>query len=111
MLNGVALTSASAAGIILSTMPAVVAVFSAVFLRERLTGRAILAVLLAVAGIAVLQFTRAGTEPGESEHVALGNLLVFASVCCEAIYVILGKRRRRASRRAISALINLFGLC
>ena len=111
MLNGVALTSASAAGIILSTMPAVVAVFSAVFLRERLTGRAILAVLLAVAGIAVLQLTRAGAEPGESEHVALGNLLVFASVCCEAVYVILGKRLTASlSAMRISALINLFGL-
>jgi drug/metabolite transporter (DMT)-like permease len=34
MLNGVALTSASAAGIILATMPAVVAVFSAMFLAS-----------------------------------------------------------------------------
>jgi drug/metabolite transporter (DMT)-like permease len=111
MLNGVALTSASAAGIILSTLPAVVAVFSAIFLHERLTRRAILAVILAVAGIAVLQFTRAGAEPGESERVILGNLLVFCSVCCEATYVILGKRLTASlSAMRISMLINLFGL-
>ena len=54
MLHGVALTSASSAGIILATLPAVVAVFSAIFLRERLTPNAIAAVLLAVTGIAVL---------------------------------------------------------
>ena len=111
MLYGVALTSASAAGIILSTLPAVVAVFSAIFLRERLTRRAILAVILAVAGIAVLQITRAGAEPGESERVVLGNLLVFCSVCCEATYVIVGKRLTASlSAMRISALINLFGL-
>jgi drug/metabolite transporter (DMT)-like permease len=111
MLNGVALTSASAAGIILSTLPAVVAVFSAMFLRERLTPRAIAAVLLAVAGIAVLQLTRAGAANADSARVVFGNLLVFASVCCEATYVILGKRLTASlSAMRISALINLFGL-
>jgi drug/metabolite transporter (DMT)-like permease len=110
MLNGVALTSASAAGIILSTLPAVVAVFSAMFLRERLGARAILAVLLAVAGIGVLQLTRAGAS-GLHGNVALGNLLVFGSVCCEAIYVVIGKRlTANLSAMRISALINLFGL-
>jgi drug/metabolite transporter (DMT)-like permease len=111
MLNGVALTSASAAGIILSTLPAVVAVFSALFLRERLGPRAILAVVLAVAGIAVLQLTRAGADSGLHGNVALGNLLVFGSVCCEAIYVVIGKRlTANLSAMRISALINLFGL-
>jgi drug/metabolite transporter (DMT)-like permease len=111
MLNGVALTSASAAGIILSTLPAVVAVFSALFLRERLTPRVIAAVSLAVAGIAVLQLTRAGGTHADNDNVTLGNLLVFASVCCEATYVILGKRLTASlSAMRISALINLFGL-
>ena len=111
MLYGVSLTSASAAGIILSTLPAVVAVFSAIFLRERLTGRAIVAVVLAVSGIAVLQFTRAGAAGEDGGRVLLGNLLIFCSVCCEAIYVILGKRLTASlSAMRISALINLFGL-
>ena len=111
MLNGVALTSASAAGIILATLPAVVAVFSAIFLRERLTPHAILAVLLAVAGIAVLQLTRAGADGADSGRVVLGNLLVFGSVCCEATYVIIGKRLTASlSAMRISALTNLFGL-
>jgi len=111
MLNGVALTSASAAGIILSTLPAVVAVFSAIFLRERLSGRAIAAVVLAVTGIAVLQLAHAGDAPDTDHNALLGNLLVFASVCCEATYVILGKRlTANLSAMRISALINLFGL-
>ena len=111
MLYGVSLTSASAAGIILATLPAVVALFSALFLRERLTPRAMLAVALAVAGIAVLQITRAGAETGESAHIVLGNFLVFCSVCCEAIYVVIGKGLTASlSAMRISALINLFGL-
>ncbi len=111
MLNGVALTSASAAGIILATLPAVVAVFSALFLRERLTPRVILAVLLAVTGIVVLQLTRAGADGADSDRVVLGNLLVFCSVCCEATYVIIGKRLTATlSALRISALTNLFGL-
>ena len=110
MLYGVTLTSASAAGIILSTLPAVVAVFSAIFLRERLTPRAIVAVCLAVAGIVVLQVTRAGAESEDASRALLGNLLIFGSVCCEAIYVILGKRLTASlSAMRISALINLFG--
>ena len=111
MLYGVTLTSASSAGIILSTLPAVVAVFSAIFLRERLRPRAIVAVALAVAGIGVLQITRAGGEGEDSARVLLGNLLIFCSVCCEATYVILGKRLTASlSAMRISALINLFGL-
>ena len=110
MLYGVTLTSASSAGIILSTLPAVVAVFSAIFLRERLTMRAIVAVGLAVAGIAVLQLTRAGETTGDASRALIGNLLIFASVCCEATYVVLGKRLTASlSAMRISALINLFG--
>ncbi|MEO8136775.1 MAG: DMT family transporter, partial [Betaproteobacteria bacterium] len=111
MLYGVALTSASSAGIILSTMPAVVAVFSAMFLGERLSARAIVAVVLAVTGIAVLQLSHVDDAPDQDHNALLGNLLVFASVCCEATYVILGKRLTASlSAMRISALINLFGL-
>ena len=111
MLIGVSMTSASSAGIILSMLPAVVAVFSAMFLRERLAPRAIVAVGLAVAGIVVLQLTRAGATGDEAGRVLLGNLLIFGSVCCEATYVVIGKRLTATlSAMRISALINLFGL-
>jgi drug/metabolite transporter (DMT)-like permease len=51
MLNGIARTTATAAGVILATLPAVVALLSWLLLRERLSSRALLAVLLAVVGI------------------------------------------------------------
>ncbi len=47
-------TEASRAAIIVYTMPAITAVLAAIFLKDRLTGRRILAVLIGLAGLAVL---------------------------------------------------------
>lgn len=112
MLYGVSMTSATAAGVILSSLPAVVALFSWLFLRERLAPRVWLAVALAVTGIAALSLVRAGPDRAAAPNTSLlGNLLVFACVCCEATYVILGKRLTDSlSAKRISALINLIGL-
>jgi drug/metabolite transporter (DMT)-like permease len=108
MLYGVSMTSASAAGLILSFMPAAVALLSWVFLRERMDARTWLAVGLAVAGVAVLTL---GRDADSGRMSLAGNLLVLASVFCEATYVILGKRLTvSVSPRRISAIINLFGL-
>ncbi|MEZ5651223.1 MAG: DMT family transporter [Burkholderiaceae bacterium] len=108
MLYGVSMTSASAAGLILSFMPAAVALLSWAVLRERMSARNWLAVGLAVAGIAVLSLARGQATGAVS---AAGNLLVLASVFCEATYVILGKRLTvTVSPRRISAIINLIGL-
>lgn len=109
MLNGVARTTASAAGVILSMLPAVVALLSWLLLRERLGGRAVLAIALAVAGIALLSLVRA--DDGGRASALLGNVLMLAAVGCEASYVIFARRlaQRRAPLR-VSALINLWGL-
>jgi drug/metabolite transporter (DMT)-like permease len=111
MLNGIARTSATAAGVILATLPAVVAILSWLLLRERLSSRALLAVLLAVVGIGVLQFARAAPDSGAANASLLGNALMLGAVACEATYVIFA--RRLAGRRSplrVSALINLWGL-
>jgi drug/metabolite transporter (DMT)-like permease len=110
MLYGVSMTTATAAGVILATLPAVVALLSWLVLRERLSRRVMLAVALAVGGIALLQLAR---PAGESTRGAtlLGNLLMFGAVVCEAIYVIVAKRLAvtRTPLR-VSALINVWGL-
>ena len=114
MLSGIALTTATAAGVTLATLPAVVALLSRWFLRETLTPRVWLAIVLAMAGIVLLQLARGAAptaEPGSLLTMALGNLLLFGAVVCEAIYVIISKRLA-ATRTAlrVSALINLLGL-
>jgi drug/metabolite transporter (DMT)-like permease len=110
MLYGISLTTATAAGVILATLPAVVALLSWLLLREPLTGRGLLAIALAVGGIALLQFTR-HDDGAARGAVLLGNLLMFGAVVCEATYVIVAKRlaATRTPLR-VSALVNLWGL-
>lgn len=109
MLSGIQRTSATAAGVILATLPAVVALLSRVFLREALTHRTFAAIAFAVGGIVVLQFAK--SDDGATRQALVGNLLMFGAVVCEASYVILGKRlsATRTPLR-VSALINLWGL-
>ena len=114
MLSGIALTTATAAGVTLATLPAVVALLSRWFLREPLTPRVWTAIALAVTGIVLLQLAKT-TEPapvaGATLNTMLGNLLLFGAVVCEAIYVIISKRLSATrSPLRVSALINLLGL-
>lgn len=109
MLTGVSMTSAAAAGVILATLPAAVALLSWTVLRERLGRRTWAAVALAIGGVTVLTLSRAGADSGAQSVV--GNLLVLGCVFCEAVYVILGKRlTAHLSAKRISALLNLWGL-
>jgi drug/metabolite transporter (DMT)-like permease len=89
LLAGLRLTTALEAGLILATLPAVVAMGSALWLREGLPARQWLAVALAAFGMGALVLARVATDGHGS---ALGNLLVFAGVCGEALYVLLAKR-------------------
>ncbi|AQV94909.1 multidrug DMT transporter permease [Cupriavidus necator] len=93
MLNGVRLTSAMAAGVITSTIPATVAILSWLLLRERLSRRTVLSVLLAMTGIAVLNIARGNSHgAGNGSQAWLGNLMIMGAVVCESIYVILSRR-------------------
>ncbi|WP_433864660.1 DMT family transporter [Ralstonia wenshanensis] len=96
MLNGVRLTSALAAGIITSTIPATVALLSWLVLREKPSGRTLVSVALAVAGVAILNAYRggesSGAAPADTAQALLGNALVMGAVLCESIYVILSRR-------------------
>jgi drug/metabolite transporter (DMT)-like permease len=90
MLNGVARTSAVAAGVITSTIPAVVALFAWLFLKEKPGGRAFVSIALAILGVLVINVAQSGNagEPGSLS----GNLMVLGAVCCESLYVILSRR-------------------
>jgi drug/metabolite transporter (DMT)-like permease len=89
LLAGLRLTTALEAGLILATLPAVVAVGGALWLRERLPARQWAAVALAAFGMAALTLARVA---GDGQGSLLGNLLVFGGVCGEAMYVLLAKR-------------------
>lgn len=110
VLSGIARTSATGAGVIMSTLPAVVALFSFVTLREPLGIRTSAAIVLAIIGIGVLSVQHSPPEGAAAQW--LGNGLILGAVCCEAIYVVLGKRLMNANvgPMQISAWINAVGL-
>lgn len=91
MLYGVRFTSATAAGIITSTVPAVIAILSFIFLRERLSISQTLSICLAVLGISIITF-QATPSNTEGTPLALGNILVFGAVISEALFTILAKK-------------------
>ncbi len=113
MLNGVQRTSAVAAGVITSTIPAVVALFAWIFLRERPDGRALLSIALAIVGVVAINLAN-GHAPGAESAAGsslTGNLLILGAVCCESIYVILSRRLTQTlAPLDICAYTHLFGL-
>src|SRR5450830_493161 len=115
MITGVSMTSAVSAGVIMSVIPAVVALLSWIFLRERIGVRVWLAVACGALGIGLLSLAKhnvaSGLDSGAAQQAWLGNLLVFAAVVCEASYAVIGKKLTAVlSPKRISAIINLWGL-
>ncbi len=122
MITGVSLTSAVSAGVIMAAIPAAVAVFSWIFLKEKANARTWWAIALAVAGIALLALAPGhpgahGTEADgnslstEGSRSLIGHLLLVAAVLCEASYAVIGKKLTAAlPPKRITAIINLWGL-
>jgi drug/metabolite transporter (DMT)-like permease len=119
MLYGVSMTSAVSAGVIMASIPAVVALLSWAFLRERIGLRVWAAVACAALGIGLMALskqelsTRVSQGPQADlthDRTLLGNMLVFAAVLCEAAYAVIGKKLTGVlGPRRIAALINLWG--
>lgn len=112
MLNGVQRTSAVAAGVITSTIPAVVALFAWLILREKPNGRALVSIALAIVGVVAINLANgSASSTGASAGSLTGNLLILGAVCCESIYVILSRRLTQTLAPIdICAYTHLFGL-
>lgn len=120
MLFGMRYTTAVAAGIVMSAIPAVVAVMSWVFLREKVAWKSWAGIACAAIGIAVysaykpeqtIQYDKALDANFSQISLWMGNALIFAAVVCEAAYAVIGKKLTEGlSPKRISALINLWGL-
>ncbi|HYW58036.1 MAG TPA: DMT family transporter [Polaromonas sp.] len=120
MLYGVSMTSAVAAGVIMASIPAAVAIMSWLLLRERVTLRVWGSVACAVVGIALVSLSKyeqsISLDKGQSTDLSsnkqwMGNLLLLAAVMCEAAYAVIGKKLTGVlGPKRITALINLWGL-
>ena len=114
MLYGVSLTSAVSAGVVMASIPSVVAVFSCIFLRERIGLQTWTAIACAVLGMTLLGAGKPDASPqaevARGDLSWVGNLLVFGAVLCEAAYAVIGKKLTRTiGPKRITALINLWG--
>ncbi|HEY9459397.1 MAG TPA: DMT family transporter [Paralcaligenes sp.] len=117
MIYGVTLTSAVSAGVIMSTIPAMIALMSWFFLKERISARLWAAVACGALGIALVALAKgdSASDPlmaqgGTHDKVWLGNLLIFGTVLCEGSYAVIGKKLTAVlSPKRISAVINLWG--
>ena len=119
MLFGVSMTSAVAAGVVMATIPAAVAVMSWAYLSERIGLRTWAAVGCAVVGVTLVSLSKnellAHVSIGLEANLApknglLGTFLLLGAVLCEAAYAVIGKKLVGAlGPKRITALINLWG--
>jgi len=119
MLFGMSMTSAVAAGVVMATIPAAVALMSWTFLKERIGLRTWAAVICAVVGVTLVSLSKQEHITQESigleinlipKNSILGTFLLLGAVFCEAAYAVIGKKLVGAlSPKRITALINLWG--
>ncbi|MBZ6489450.1 DMT family transporter [Priestia aryabhattai] len=108
MLYGLKFTTAIEAGVITSTLPAVIGVISFLFLKERLTMKKITGIIFAVIGVLLMNMISGGTS---SVNSLLGNSLILGAVLTEALFITLGKSvSSKVTPLAISTMMSLFGL-
>lgn len=86
LVAGTARMPAADAGVLIGTLPAVAALFSALVLGERPGARLVISVLLATAGVLAVAW-RGGAPQGST-----GMALVLAAVVCESAFILLHKR-------------------
>ncbi|SMH57583.1 DMT family transporter [Azospirillum agricola] len=92
LLFGLRETSAVAAGILTSTIPAMTALCAALILRERIGAGSLAAIALAVLGILSLNLHSGGEFTVSSSDSLAGNALVFGAVVSEGLYGVFARR-------------------
>ena len=96
LLCGMRFASATDAGVIAGTLPAVAALVAVIALRERPGLMTVIAIGLATAGVLVCSTGSAGgaslVENGSASSRWLGNAFVLGAVVCEAVFILLNKR-------------------
>lgn len=102
------LTSASQAGMITALLPVLVAIPSAMFLKERISKKTIAGFILSIIGVIILSLSGQATE--ESPNPAFGNFLEFLAMVAAAGYtVILKKLSSRYSPFFLTAIQAFIG--
>jgi drug/metabolite transporter (DMT)-like permease len=111
LLMGMSLASGVTGAVVMATTPAVTAAAAILLIGEQANWRKVTAIALAVGGVLLLYLTGGTGESGGGaatgagplqdllhglgNSALLGGLLIFAAVCCEVTYTLLGQRVSR----------------
>ena len=90
-IRGLSLTSPIDASVIVTATPIIVMIFAAIILKEPITLRKALGVVLGAAGAIWLITSAQSSGANDSQSNWLGNLLAFASALCYAVYFVFSK--------------------
>lgn len=97
--------------IVMGASPAVTAIASVIFLKDKMTLRKWIAIGLAVVGILIVNAgAGAAMKNYTTSMIALGSFLVFLAVCCEAAYTIIGKKEEHIKPVLVSSLSVIVAL-
>lgn len=108
LLHGLHHTNAIMAGIICSTIPAVIALFSFFLLRETLSVGKILSIIIAVVGLMIISSSK-GSISGVDKYFLWGSFLILLSVIPEALFTILAKwHGSHVTAYVMAFIINAF---
>ena len=87
---GLQYTSATKTSLIIATIPVVVLILSAIFLKERLRPLNMLGIIFSLAGVALLVF--GGQVQTEFSGMLIGDILIFGAVFAASAYMIMTRR-------------------
>lgn len=105
---GTDLAGAALGSLITAASPALIALFAQPLLGERLTGRAVLAMLLATLGVVAVMGLP--SEPAGGSRVLLGGLVLLGAAVTWALYTVLSRRQtRHYSSLTVTLWASLFG--
>ncbi|MBM7867166.1 EamA family transporter [Heliobacterium gestii] len=110
LLYGLRHLSASESGILTSTMPAVIAVLSFLFLKENISRQKATAIASVVAGIVLMNYFGAAQLDQRGANPLLGSILVFGAVIGESLFTIFSKvLTARLRPITIATVVTFFG--
>ncbi|WP_026675120.1 DMT family transporter [Alkalihalobacterium bogoriense] len=111
MLYGLKETTALEAGMLTSTLPAIVACIAVLILKEKISKITALGILFAVAGTILVNMSGHVSEVGSGNNHVVGNSLVLGAVISEALFIILGKASsKRVSPLTITTVMSIWGV-
>jgi drug/metabolite transporter (DMT)-like permease len=102
---GLKSTTATSAGIISASLPAFMALFAFLFLKEQITGKKQIAIFLSMAGIVALSMDN--THEPSTAGTWMGDSLILLAMLPEALYTIFSSKvRGRVTTLAAATIAN-----